>query len=190
MRVRRTTLFLGALATLATLIAGTTHEQVSNCPFNVDGNVAVTDALRDGVILGRYARGERNVNALVAGTGVTPSSAIITTIQSNIDRLDINGNGSFDEADATAILRVLFKFNTDAASVIPAVQFASRTTQPAIKAYLDGGCVSTTLPDLQRTSKFLQQTTFGPTMAEINAFNALTEDSAVAGNAHKRKVST
>ncbi|MGL4233092.1 MAG: DUF1800 family protein, partial [Casimicrobium sp.] len=181
---------LTVLASVAlVLCSNASNAQVTNCPFNVDGSGTVADALRDGVILSRYARGERNVANLVAGTGVAANASIVNTIQSNIDRLDVNGNGAFDPVDASTVLRILFNYNTDTAATIAAGDFATRDSKAAMKAYLDGGCASTNLADLQRASKFLVQATFGPRMADINAFNALTEDTTITGSKHKRKVS-
>ncbi len=165
------------------------HAQVANCPFNIDGVGATADALRDGTVLARYARGERDPARLVAGTSVNATTAL-SNITANLDRLDIDGSGGFDQRDATAILRVLFKFNTDNAAAVGKGDFSTRDTQAALKAYLDGGCVSTALTDLQRASKFLVQATFGPSNADINAFNALAEDTSVSGSKLKRKAST
>ena len=77
------------------------------CPFNVAGN-ATADSLRDGVLLVRYARGMRGA-ALVAGTTAN-STTVETNISSNIDKLDINGNGVFDADDAAIIARNVFGF--------------------------------------------------------------------------------
>jgi uncharacterized protein (DUF1800 family) len=182
-----------ALATtsvfLIALGANAAAAQASQCPFNVDGNGTVADALRDGTVLARYARGERNAAALVAGTGAN-SATVLATIASNLDRLDIDGSGAFDEADAAAILRVLFGFNTATAATIPKGNFATRDTPAALTAYLDGGCSSTPLADLQRASKFLIQASFGPSFADINAFNALAEDPAIFGSSTRRKASS
>jgi uncharacterized protein (DUF1800 family) len=187
MRLRH---FLSVAAISCTAISGNAvYAQASNCPFNVDGNAAATDALRDGIVLARYARGIRDDATLLAGTGVS-STNVAATIQSNLDRLDINGNGTFDTTDAAVILRLLFKYNTSGAANIAAGDFATRDTQAAMKAYVDGGCASSTLADNQRASKFLVQATFGPGMADINAFNALAEDATVTGSKLKRKAST
>jgi uncharacterized protein (DUF1800 family) len=163
--------------------------QASVCPFNVDGSGTVADALRDGVVLSRYARGERNAQALVAGTSAV-ASTVLSTITANLDRLDIDGSGAFDAADAASILRLLFSYNTASAAAVPKGDFATRDTPAALKAYLDGGCASTPLADLQRASKFLVQASFGPSFADINAFNALAEDTAVQGSSTRRKAST
>jgi uncharacterized protein (DUF1800 family) len=163
--------------------------QTTQCPFNVDRTGAVADALRDGVVLSRYARGERNPAALVAGTGAN-ATTVLNTITANLDRLDIDGSGAFDAADAASILRVLFSYNTDSAASVPKGDFATRDTPAALKTYLNGGCASTPLANLQRASKFLVQASFGPSFADINAFNALAEDSAIQGSSTRRKAST
>jgi uncharacterized protein (DUF1800 family) len=178
---------LAAIGSVFFMAAG--HAQVGNCPFNVDGTGSVADALRDGTVLVRYAQGVRDPAALVAGTGAN-AATVINAITANIDRLDVNGNGGFDSDDATAILRVLFRYNTSAAAAAPKGNFAIRDTQATVKAYLDGGCASTALADNQRAAKFLQLATFGPSNADINAFNALTPDPAVTGSTLKRKAST
>jgi uncharacterized protein (DUF1800 family) len=178
------------LAALACAAASSvqTHAQLSNCPFNIDGTGSAADALRDGVVLARYARGLRD-SSLVAGTGANLAT-VTNTIATNLDRLDINGNGVFDEADAVAINRILFFFNTTAAPVTPVPAFATRDTATAMKAYLDGGCSSISLTEQQRAAKFLTQTTFGPKAADLAAFTALAPDSAVTGSAFKKKAST
>ncbi len=173
-RLNKTTCtFIAAAAALcASLLTAASQAQVANCPFNVDGTGAVADALRDGTVLTRYARGVRDPAALVAGTGAN-ATTVINAINTNIDRLDINGNGGFDPDDAAAILRVLFSYNTTVASAAPKGNFAIRDTQAAVKAYLDGGCASTNLADNQRAAKFLTLATFGPSNTDINTFNAL-----------------
>jgi uncharacterized protein (DUF1800 family) len=175
MRIRliNTTFTITLAALCASVLMSPSHAQVANCPFNVDGTGTTADALRDGTVLVRYAQGVRDPAALVAGTGAN-AATVIAAITANIDRLDINGNGGFDSDDAAAILRVLFRYNTDAAAAAPKGNFAIRDTQAAVKTYLDGGCASTSLANNQRASKFLVQATFGPGNADINAFNAPT----------------
>lgn len=165
--------------------------QSSQCPFNVDGSGSVADALRDGTVLARYARGERTAAALVAGTGAN-AATVLANINNNLDRLDIDGSGAFDAADAASIVRLLFGFNTASAAAGATSakgDFATRDTPAALKAYLDGGCTSTPLVDLQRASKFLIQASFGPSFADINAFNRLPEDTAIQGSVTRRKAS-
>ncbi|TAG46215.1 MAG: DUF1800 family protein [Betaproteobacteria bacterium] len=181
--------FQTVAALSATLLMAASQAQVANCPFNVDGTGSVADALRDGTVLVRYARGVRDPVALVAGTGAN-AATVIAAITANIDRLDINGNGAFDSDDAVVISRVLFGYNTSSAAFAPKGQFAIRDTQNTVKAYLDGGCASTSLADNQRAAKFLQLANFGPSNADINAFNALAPDAAVTGSTLKRKAST
>nr|MBP6531603.1 hypothetical protein [Burkholderiales bacterium] len=77
------------------------------CPFNVAGGSA-PDALRDGVLLVRYAQGLRGAT-LVAGTGAT-AATVEATIAANTAQLDMNGNGQFDVDDAAIIARNIFKF--------------------------------------------------------------------------------
>jgi uncharacterized protein (DUF1800 family) len=164
------------------LLAASAQAQTS-CAFNVDGSGALADALRDGVVLSRYAAGVRDANALVAGTGAN-SAAVLTTISGNLTRLDVDGSGAFDRNDAAIILRLLFNFNTNGAPTVSSTAFAT-----AVRTYSDSACVSTSLLEMQRASKFLVQASFGPSMFDINAFHRLPEDTSVSGSKHKRKAS-
>jgi uncharacterized protein (DUF1800 family) len=174
---------------LLALVASAPRAQVGNCPFNVDGVGTAADALRDGVVLVRYAQGMRGA-PLIAGTSLVNATTVANNIAANLDRLDIDSSGRFDALDASIISRVLFAFNTSAAPITPTSDFATRDTANAIKAYLDGGCTSSPLLDQQRASKFLTQATFGPSSANITALLALAEDASVTGSVFKRKAST
>jgi uncharacterized protein (DUF1800 family) len=137
-----------------------------------------------------------------AAAGVDLDALAITvaqTIASRAARLDVNGSGAFDVADATAIMRVLLGYNTG--RLLPAVnpatanprgagKFAVRDTDAAVQLYLDGGCTSSTVTEQQAISRFLTQTTFGASKADIVAFQSLTQDTAVSGDATKRRAST
>lgn len=147
------------------------------CPFNVAGN-ATADSMRDGVLLVRYAKGLRGA-ALVAGTGTGFTAA---TVEANIVRdtnqLDVNGNGVFDSDDAAIIARQVFGFNT--AAWLPdgkAGAYATRTTTAKLKAFVDAGClppvVSAPTAEQIAASRFLIQSTFGPSRADIAAFLTL-----------------
>ena len=145
------------------------------CPFNVAGN-ATADSLRDGVLLVRYARGMRGA-ALVAGTTAN-STTVETNISSNIDKLDINGNGVFDADDAAIIARNVFGFTS--ANWLPdgkAGAYGTRNTLPLLKSFVDAGCsplvVSPPTAAQFDASRFLIQSTFGPSRSDIAAFLAL-----------------
>ncbi len=145
------------------------------CPFNVAGN-ATADSLRDGVLLVRYARGLRGT-ALVAGTAAN-STTVETSISSNIDKLDINGNGVFDADDAAIIARNVFGFTS--ANWLPdgkAGAYGTRNTLPLLKSFVDAGCtplvVSPPTAAQFEASRFLIQSTFGPSRADVAGFLAL-----------------
>ena len=147
------------------------------CPFNVSGDAA-TDSLRDGVLLVRYGQGLRGAT-LVAGTGVAVGMLeSFMSNPSNVAQLDINGNGVFDADDAAIIARNVFGFNSR--SWLPdgkAGAYATRTTIPTLKAFIDGGCTAPTFTapttDQFAASRFLIQSTFGPSRADIAAFLTL-----------------
>lgn len=153
------------------------------CPFNVAGGVA-PDALRDGVLLVRYAQGLRGAT-LVAGTGAT-AATVEATIAANTAQLDMNGNGQFDIDDAAIIARNVFKFPSPQ-WVVPgaAGAYATRPHSASVKAFVDANCVATTLPgtttDQTQAARFLIQSTFGPSRADIASFMTL------AGANHKAR---
>jgi len=160
------------------------------CPFNVvDGNAGTTDALRDGVLLVRYAQGLRGP-ALVAGMGASVASATVeANIAANTAGLDVNGNGVFDLTDAAIIARNVFGFGYQ--SWMPdslAGAYASRTTATLVKNFVDGGCtpplfVTPGTADPYDASRFLIQSTFGPSRADITAFLALGGTQSARANA-------
>ena len=156
------------------------------CPFNVAGGSA-PDALRDGVLLVRYAQGLRGAT-LVAGTGAT-AATVEATIAANTAQLDMNGNGQFDVDDAAIIARNIFKFPSPQ-WVVPgaAGAYATRTHSEPVKAFVDANCVATTLAgtttDQTQASRFLIQSTFGPSRADIASFMTL------AGANHKARAGT
>ena len=156
----------GVLATSVTQAA---------CPFNVAG-APTADAARDGVLLVRYARGIRGA-ALVAGTAAV-ASTVEANIVANTTKLDVNGNGVFDLDDAAIISRNVFGFNSDA--WLPngrAGSYATRTTADKVKSFVDADCVAPAVnpptADQFAASRFLIQTTFGPSRSDISAFLTL-----------------
>ena len=159
----RLTAVCGLLATSVTQAA---------CPFNVAG-APTADAARDGVLLVRYARGIRGA-ALVAGTAAV-ASTVEANIVANTSKLDVNGNGVFDLDDAGIIAKQVFGF-TSAAWLVDgrAGAYATRTSTAKIKSFIDADCVEpiVTQPtaDQFAASRFLIQSTFGPSRSDIVAF--------------------
>jgi uncharacterized protein (DUF1800 family) len=148
------------------------------CSFDVAFGNSTADPLRDGVLLMRYAKGQRGA-ALVAGT-----TAIAADVESRIAArtalLDLNGNGVFDIDDAAVIGRSLVGFKSDA--WLPdgrAGAFATRTDKTKLKAFVDAGCPTTgatTAPTAAHfeAARFLIQSTFGPSRTDIDSFVALS----------------
>lgn len=174
---------LRPLVIACSLTAAATSQAV--CPFNVvDGNSGTTDALRDGVLLVRYAQGLRGP-ALVAGMGASVVSATVeSNIATNTATLDVNGNGVFDLMDASIIARKVFGFADQKwMPEVPANNtyggaYATRTTTALVKAFIDGGCtaplfVSPSTSDPYDASRFLTQATFGPSRSDVAAFLTL-----------------
>jgi uncharacterized protein (DUF1800 family) len=167
-------------AFVAFICATLANAQQTNCPFNVDNSpngTGAADALRDGAVLVRYALGMRNAE-LTAGTGLS-STTVVSVIQGNTAKLDLNGNGSFDLEDAQIASRVLFGFAQGSLNkgIAPA-DFRTRVTEKAIKTFIDGGCSVQPIavgsdPAHVDASRFLTQTTFGANNASILAFKAL-----------------
>ncbi len=145
------------------------------CPFNVAG-APLPDALRDGVLLVRYAQGLRNA-ALVTGTGAD-ATTVQNFIAANTAALDMNGNGLFDIDDAAIIARNIFKFSSTQ-WVMPTSEsnYATRTNATSVKAFVDANCAVSALAgtsaDQTQASRFLIQATFGPSRADIASFMTL-----------------
>ena len=158
---------------------GLAEPTLAACAFNVAGNAAA-DSLRDGVLLVRYAKGQRGP-ALVAGTGATAANVeanIANTIATNLPALDVNGNGVFDADDAAIIARNVFGFGSGA--LLPdgrAGPYATRTTATKLKSFIDAGCTTPAVmpPTAEQfeASRFLIQSTFGPSRADIASFLTL-----------------
>ena len=164
--------FLTSLVAIFALL--TPPLALAACPFNVAGSAAA-DSLRDGVLLVRYARGMRGA-ALVAGTTAN-ATTVEAAINGSIDRLDINGNGVFDPDDAAIIARHVFGFGST--SWLPdgrAGPYATRTQASQLKSFVDTGCtppvVSAPTAAQFETARFLMQSTFGASRADIAAFLA------------------
>ncbi len=167
------------------------------CPFNVAGtgaigNAASYDALRDGVLITRYAQGLRGAT-LVAGTGATPAT-VEANITANLVSLDINGDGLLDVQDAIVINRALFGLAPDKlGSGVTNVNYGTRNTASVMQAFVSGGCTVTfaaPTADQIDASRFLIQSSFGPSRNDIMSFMTLTPDAAVSGSDHKKRRST
>lgn len=173
---------LASAAAFALLSATTAH---AACPFNVSGD-AVSDSLRDGLLLVRYAQGLRG-SALVAGT-TAASPAVENLIVANTAGLDVNGNGVFDIGDAAIIARSVFGFSYQ--SWMPDGQagaYATRTSPALVKTFVDAGCaapvfVAPTTTDAADASRFLIQSTFGPSRSDIAAFLTLGANQSARSN--------
>ena len=174
------------LATLASCGLLTSGITLAACPFNVSGDAAI-DSLRDGLLLVRYAQGLRGA-ALVAGTTAN-TPAVENFIVANTAGLDVNGNGVFDIGDAAIIARSVFGFSYQ--SWMPDGQagaYATRTSPALVKTFVDAGCtapvfVSPTTTDAADASRFLIQSTFGPSRSDIAAFLALGANQSARSNA-------
>ncbi len=182
---------LTVVGSAVAMFASTSHAQISSCPFNADGTGTTADALRDGVLLARYTRGVRGA-ALVAETNANAAN-VESNIASNLTRLDVDASGAFDTADALLIMRVLLGYNTG--TLLPvatptAGKFATRDTNAAIKAYLDGGCSSSSLLEQQDASRFLTQSTYGAKRSDITGLVALGGTGPTTDDAFKRKART
>ncbi len=168
------------LATLAASGLLTSGITLAACPFNVSGD-AVSDSLRDGLLLVRYAQGLRGA-ALVAGTTAT-TPAVENFIVANTAGLDVNGNGVFDIGDAAIITRNVFGFGYQ--SWMPDGQagaYATRTSAALVKVFIDAGCSAPVFTGATATdydaSRFLIQSTFGPSRADVSSFLTLGSDQA------------
>ncbi|WP_395707328.1 DUF1800 family protein [Casimicrobium huifangae] len=167
------------------------------CPFNVSGVGTLTDPasfdlLRDGVLITRYAQGMRGA-ALVAGTGTT-AATVESNIANNLAQLDINGDGFLDVQDALVINRALLGIaNSKQGAGTANVNYGTRTNAAVMQAFVAGGCnITFAAPssDQVDASRFLIQSTFGPSLNDIQSFVALTPDAAVSGSNHKKQRST
>jgi len=167
------------------------------CPFNVSGVGTLTDTasfdlLRDGVLITRYAQGMRGAT-LVAGTGAT-AAIVESNITNNLAQLDINGDGFLDVQDALVINRALLGIaNSKQGAGTANVNYGTRTNAAVMQAFVAGGCnITFAAPttDQVDAARFLIQSTFGPSLDEIQSFVALAPDGSVSGSTHKKQRST
>ncbi len=199
-------------AALALTHAPASAQQLSNCPFNVSdaSPSGLADTMRDGMVLTRYARGMRGAN-LVAGTTLS-SATVEANIAANIARLDVNGNGVFDQDDAAAVTRLGFGFSSDkwfvprvdgssdgaaGSGALLASDFALRNTPATVSAFMNSGCplpfsYTAATAEQKEASRFLIRSTFGPSRNEIVSFLALPLDNSLPGGTPdiKRRAST
>jgi G8 domain len=110
------------------------------CPFNASGNPNAS-ALVDGLLLARVAQLAEQ-STLTAATGAPRSALEIAAFTgAEESKLDVDGNGAFELADAAIIARYLAGFRTDALVVGSVGAGAKRTNGTDIQSYIDGGCV-------------------------------------------------
>ncbi len=164
---------LGALGTLAT-VANPVFAQATSCPLNVSGGSAAKLSI-DGVLLARYAQGMRGA-ALIANIG--PAASLATaeaTIAANVARLDMDGDGSFGNSDATIISRYLAGYSQAAwATGITFAGNAQRKNGNDLQLFMTAGCPATaTAFAAKDAARLLQQATFGATLPEINRVQGL-----------------
>ena len=73
------------------------------------------------------------------------------------------------------------------------VNYGTRTNAAVMQAFVAGGCnITFAAPssDQVDAARFLIQSTFGPSLNDIQSFVALTPDGAVSGSNHKSSSST
>ncbi len=139
-----------ACAVTAALASAHAYAQ---CPFAVSGASSTATAVADGLLLVRAALGARD-GALIARSGSTRSSdAIVSELAANEQRLDVNGSGAFDEADALIITRYLMGVRGDALVAGGSGVGALRKTGADVQSFIDGGCVATALPQRKKLSE-------------------------------------
>jgi hypothetical protein len=141
-----TKLFRALVATmLATLSIGMSYTSHAQCPFTPSGLIAA-QATTDGLILMRSKRGATST-ALTANTGTLRAARDITSeIAANDLKLDVNGSGGFDSADALIIARYLAGFRGDALVEGGAGVGANRTTGAEIEQFINSGCPGAVVP--------------------------------------------
>jgi hypothetical protein len=112
----------------------------ATCVQNVRQAAGVADALRDGLLLMRYAQGFRGAQ-LVAGTGAD-SDLVSAFIAENLYAYDFNRNGVLDPNDALQASRAMFGLSDAMCQVpmmsgIPPLVFVSRQIGPNGSIYYD-----------------------------------------------------
>jgi len=164
---------LGFLATAANPV----FAQITACPFNASGGSA-PKLLLDGVLLARYAQGMRGT-ALIANIATTAPGVSLAsaeaTIAANVARLDMDGDGSFGNADALIIARYLGGYSSAAwATGITFATNAQRKNGTDLQAFITAGCPAA-VPSYaaKDAARLLQQATFGSTLPEITRVQGL-----------------
>ncbi len=150
---------------------------VAQCPFNVSGAIAAS-ADRDGLLLTRAAMNFSDA-ALTTGTGATQSASQIRSfVQTNLAKLDVDGDGVFSLADATIITRHLKGFKGDAVldGVIPPsrAKGAARISGQAIDEYIADGCVAPALQAVNRPNAVVFNDVHEVPTASAQVSNAVT----------------
>lgn len=132
----------------------------------------------DGLVLLRYALGLRGT-ALVASTpGAANPSGAEAAIAAALERLDVDGDGSFGHTDALFLARDAAGFRGEAsASGLSWHVNARRATAAAVLTYLEAGCplpvVAAFPANDADAARFLAQATFGVTTADIARVRAI-----------------
>jgi hypothetical protein len=146
-------LFYSVLAIAFSGFSADIAAQSSSCPFNAVAASVPTVASPallsvDGLLLQRFAASQREgalTNRIRRNTDLTGVEAHITR---NLARLDVDGDGQFDNNDALIINRFLAGFTPDAmVKNVPITTTAMRKSGTEIKAFIDGGCQADPVTD-------------------------------------------
>jgi Protein of unknown function (DUF1565) len=131
---------LSAILLASMILVAPSRAQVANCPFNV-AQQGAPKATVDGLLLLRYAR---NLRGAALYEGIRPAvdlSGAEAFIETNLARLDVDGDSFFTITDALIIERYLQGYTPAAwpANLNFAV-YAPRKTGRSVKDFLDAGC--------------------------------------------------
>jgi hypothetical protein len=149
----------------------------AQCPFNVSG-AAIASADRDGLLLTRIATDVPD-SVLTVSTGATQTAAQIrSAVQTNLAKLDVDGDGVFSLADATIIARHLNGFKGDALleGVLPPsrAKGAARLTGHAIDDFIADGCAVTPLQAVNRPDAVVFNDVHDVALSSAQTSNAVT----------------
>ncbi len=116
------------------------------CPFNIDQSSAAnsTRATTDGLLFLRYALGLPAVTPSVANAtenaSLTPAQ-VGTFVATNLNQLDIDGDGRFTIFDAQVIARYLMGFRgAPLTNGLSQLDFSARYGSAALQTFIDNGC--------------------------------------------------
>jgi hypothetical protein len=163
-----------AIAQLSWAVSDVAEAQ---CPFNVSG-AAIASADRDGLLLTRIATNVPD-SALTVSTGATQTAAEIrSAVQTNLAKLDVDGDGEFSLADATVIARHLKGFKGDAlldGTVPPArAKGTARLTGQAIETFIADGCTVAPLQAINRPNAVVFNDVHEVPVSSAQTSNAVT----------------